>query len=243
MMNPKSCLNCGYEISGEFCAHCGQKADTARITPRSLIKSDILGSIWHIEARFFRTLKHILFGPGRMAMDYISGKRIKYYNLFSLLLILFGFNVLTLHFYLDLNPAEIPEGSTKILDFFSKYSKTILFAIIPMLGVNAYFIFKKIKLNIAEHFIIGTVSLLGILILFLFNDMVSLISLWKPAAEIFGILDKTSFVLLILFPAVTYWNAFKNSYSKLGLLWRVSVLYVLMGVESLAIITILYRIF
>ncbi|MDN5477779.1 hypothetical protein [Chryseobacterium carnipullorum] len=98
-------------------------------------------------------------------------------------------------------------------------------------------------MNIAEHFIIGTVSLLGILILFLFNDMVSLISLWKPAAEIFNILDKALFILFILFPAVTYWNAFKNSYSKLGLLWRVSVLYVLMGVESLAIITILYRIF
>ncbi|MCT2564308.1 DUF3667 domain-containing protein [Chryseobacterium herbae] len=242
-MNPKSCLNCGYEISGEFCSHCGQKADTARITPHSLIKSDILGSIWHIEERFFRTLKHILFGPGRMAMDYISGKRIKYYNLFSLLLILFGFNVLTMHFYLDLNPAEIPKDSAKILHFFSKYSKTILFVIIPMLGVNAFFIFKRIKLNIAEHFIIGTVSLLGILILFLFNDMVSLIGLWQPAAKIFAILDKASVVLLILFPAVTYWNAFKNSYSKPGLLWRVSVLYVLMGIESLAIIMILYRIF
>ncbi|REC76426.1 hypothetical protein DRF60_13755 [Chryseobacterium elymi] len=242
-MNPKSCLNCGHKISDEFCAHCGQKTDTARITLQSLIKSDILGSIWHIEARFFRTLKHVLFGPGRMAMNYISGKRTRYYNLFSLLLILFGFNVLTLHFYLNLNPDEISEGNSNILEFFSKYSKTILFVIIPMLGTNAYFIFKRIKLNIAEHFIIGTVSLLGILIIFLFNDMVSLVGLWKPAAKIFGILDKASFVLFILFPAVTYWNAFKKSYSKPGLLWRVSVLYVLMGIESLAIITVLYRVF
>lgn len=242
-MNQKSCLNCGHKISDEFCSHCGQKADTARITPQTLIKTDILGSIWHIEARFFRTVKHILFGPGRMAMDYISGKRIKYYNLFSLLLILFGFNVLTMHFYLHLNPAEIPEGSSNILEFFSKYSKTILFVIIPMLAVNAFFVFKRKKLNIAEHFIIGTVSLLGILILLLFNDMVSLIGLWKPAAKIFAILDKASVVLLALFPAVTYWNAFKNSYSKPGLLWRVSVLYVLMGIESLAVIIVLFRIF
>ncbi|MDQ0064619.1 DUF3667 domain-containing protein [Chryseobacterium lathyri] len=241
-MNPKICLNCGHKISGEFCSHCGQKADTARITPRSLIKTDVLGSIWHIEERFFRTLKHILFGPGRMAMDYISGKRIKYYNLFSLLLILFGFNVLTMHFYLDLNPDEIRKESSKIFEFFSRYSKTILFVIIPILGTNAYFIFKRMKLNIAEHFIIGTVSLLGILIIFLFNDMISLIGLWKPAAKIFGILEKASFVLFILFPAVTYWNAFKKSYSKPGLLWRVSLLYVLMGIESLGIIAILYRI-
>jgi hypothetical protein len=241
-MNPKSCLNCGHEISDEFCSHCGQKADTARITPRSLIKTDILGSIWHIEERFFRSLKHVLFRPGKMAMDYISGKRIKYYNLFSLLLILFGFNVLTMHFYLDLNPNEIQKESSKIFEFFSRYSKIILFVIIPILGTNAYFIFKRMKLNIAEHFIIGTVSLLGILIIFLFNDMVSLIGLWKPAAKIFGILEKASFILFILFPAVTYWNAFKKSYSKPGLLWRVSLLYVLMGIESLVIIAILYRI-
>lgn len=242
-MSQKSCMNCGHKISGEFCSYCGQRADTARITPQTLLKTDVLQSIWHIEARFFRTLKHVISGPGRMAMDYISGKRVKYYNLFSLLLILFGFNVLTMHFYLHLNPGEISEGSSDVVGFLSKYSKTILFVIIPMLAVNAFFIFKRKKLNIAEHFIIGTVSLLGILILFLFNDMVSLIGLWKPAAKIFAVLDNASVVLLILFPAVTYWNAFKNSYSKPGLLWRVSLLYALMGVESFAIIVVLYRIF
>jgi hypothetical protein len=128
-------------------------------------------------------------------------------------------------------------------NFFSKYSKIILFVIIPILGSASYLIFKRIKLNIAEHFIIGTVSLLGILILFLLSDIVSLIGLWQPVSKIFNIFDKILFGLSILFPALTYWNAFKNSYSKPGLLWRVLILYVLMGIESLIIIAILYRIF
>lgn len=242
-MNLQSCLNCGHKISGEFCSHCGQKTDTSRITPHSLIRNDILGSIWHIETRFFNTVKDILLKPGKTAMEYISGKRIRYYNFLSLLLILFSFNVLGLHWYEKFASTESLAETSEVKTFFSKYSKTILFVIIPMLAINAWFIFKRIKLNIAEHFIIATVSLLGILIIFLFNDMVSLIGLWKPAAKIFGILDKASFVLFILFPAVTYWNAFKKSYSKPGLIWRVSVLYVLMGIESLAIITVLYRIF
>lgn len=242
-MSKKSCLNCGHKIYDEFCPHCGQKSDTGRITTRTLIKSDILGSIWHIETRFFNTVKDILFRPGKTGMDYISGKRVRYYNFLSLLLILFSFNVLGLHFYEKLAPPETLAEDSQVKSFFSNYSKTILFVIIPMLAFNAFFLFKRIKLNIAEHFIIGTVSLLGILILFLLNDIVSLIGLWKPVTKIFDVLDKILFALFILFPAVTYWNAFKNSYSKPGLLWRTAVLYVLMGVESLAIVMILYRIF
>jgi hypothetical protein len=106
-MNKKRCLNCGHPISDEFCAHCGQKADTARITIHSLIKNDILGSIWHVEAKFFHTLKDILFRPGKTAMEYISGKRIRYNNFISLLLILFGFNVLSYHYYEKFAPTEI----------------------------------------------------------------------------------------------------------------------------------------
>lgn len=242
-MNKKSCLNCGHSVSDEFCSHCGQKTDTARITPRSLIKNDILGSIWHVETRFFNTLKDIITRPGQTAMDYISGKRIRYNNFIPLLLVLFSFNVLGLHYYERFASPEVLADDSEIKDFLSKYSKAILFVIIPMLAVNAYFLFKRINLNIAEHFIIGTVSLLGILIIFLLDDIVSLIGLCQPVSKIFEFIDKIIFGLSIIFPAITYWNAFKNSYSKIGLLWRVLVLYVLMGLESSAISLILYEIF
>ncbi|WP_162143873.1 DUF3667 domain-containing protein [Chryseobacterium daeguense] len=235
-------MNCGHSISDEFCPHCGQKADTARITPKSLIKNDILGSIWHVEARFFNTLKDIIIRPGKTAMDYISGKRIRYNNFISLLLVLFGFNVLGLHFYGKFAPPETLADDSEIRMFFSKYSKTILFIIIPMLAVHAYFLFRRVKLNIAEHFIIATVSLLGILIIFLFDDIVSLIGLWKPVSKIFDIFDNIIFGLFILFPALTYWNAFKNIYSTPGLFWRVLVLYVLMGIESSVLILALYKV-
>jgi len=242
-MTKKSCLNCGHKVSGEFCSHCGQKSDTTRITLHSLIKSDILGSIWHVESKFFRTLKHVLLNPGKMAMDYISGKRITYYNLFSLLLILFGFNALALHFYLDLEPKEIPAESSKIIDFFSQYSKTILFVLIPILALNAWILFKRIKLNLAEHIIIASVSLSGILTLLLLDDGISIISLYKPISKIINVLDKILVFAILLFPAFTYYNAFKASYSKSGLLWRLLVFYTLLGIEIVAIIILLYKIF
>jgi len=242
-MNQKSCLNCGYSVSDEFCPHCGQKTDTARITPKSIIKNDILGSIWHVEARFFNTLKDIIFRPGKTAMDYIAGKRIRYNNFIPLLLVLFSFNVLGLHYYEKFASAEVLAEDSEVKDFLSKYSKAVLFVIIPMLAVNAYFLFRRIKLNIAEHFIIGTVSLLGILILFLLDDIVSLIGLWKPVSKIFFAIDQLLFGVALLFPAVTYWNAFKNSYTSWGMVWRVVGLYFLMALESTVIGLILYEIF
>lgn len=242
-MTKKSCLNCGHRISDEFCSHCGQKSDTARITLHSLIKSDILGSIWHVEAKFFRTLKHVLLNPGTMGMDYVSGKRIKYYNLFSLLLILFGFNALALHFYLDLNPNKIPADSSKIIYFFSQYSKTILFALIPILACNGWILFKRMLLNLAEHVIIASVSLSGILTILLLDDVVSIIGIYEPLSKIIIILDKILVFGFLLFPAFTYFNAFKTFYSIFGLLWRLSVFYVLLVIEILAIIILLYKIF
>ncbi|KFF12228.1 DUF3667 domain-containing protein [Chryseobacterium soli] len=242
-MTKKSCLNCGHRISGEFCSHCGQKSDTERITLSSLIKSDILGSIWHVESKFFRTLKHVLLNPGTMAINYIAGKRIAYYNLFSLLLILFGFNALALHFYLDLNPNKFPEESSKIIDFFSQYSKTILFSLIPILALNGWILFKRMMLNLAEHVIIASVSLSGILAILLVDDLVSIISIYKPLSTIIDSVDKILVSGFLLFPAFTYYNAFKASYSKLGLFWRLSVFYSALGIEILAIIILLYKIF
>jgi hypothetical protein len=54
-----TCLNCNQKLFGNFCANCGQKADTHRITPKHTVtvqdsensegqiipESDILG--WH----------------------------------------------------------------------------------------------------------------------------------------------------------------------------------------------------
>jgi hypothetical protein len=242
-MNEKKCLNCSETVSGEFCSHCGQKSDTSRITPRSLITHDILGSIWYIETRFFITMKEILFRPGKAAMDYIFGKRVKYYNFLSLLLILVSFNVLGWHFYEKNASEEMLAESSTLKVFFTKYSNVIVFVIIPILAINAWFIFGKLKFNLAEHFTIGIVILLGILAIFLLSDVVNIIGLYRPLSKIFNYIDKILFGTFILFPAFTYCNAFKNYYSKQELLSRLIIMYLLIGIESFITIFLLHKIF
>lgn len=234
-MTKKSCLNCGHRISGEFCSHCGQKSDTARITPVLFIKNDILGSIWHIEARFLNTLKEILIRPGITATNYISGKRIRYYNFISLLLILFGFNVIAFHLFINTANIDLQAEGSKTIDFFSKYSKATLLFLIPVLACNAWIVFRKIKFNLAEHFVIATVSLIGILVFFLTDDLISIMGTYKPLSRISNLIDRVLETAFVFFPAFAYINAFRKNYSWAGLAWRLLVFYILVLSEILAV--------
>ena len=92
--------------------------------------------------------------PGQAALDYISGKRVKYYNVFYLSLLVLAVNILLLHLSKE-NNTEITKVKAlkemNINDFYSEYSKFVLFSIVPLLAINAKLLFKKLKLNLAEH--------------------------------------------------------------------------------------------
>ena len=89
-MTIKNCLNCEKEVTDKYCSGCGQKTDTHRISFKNFILHDILHGTFHIEKGILFTAKEALLRPGKAALDYIEGKRIKYYNVFYLVLITIG---------------------------------------------------------------------------------------------------------------------------------------------------------
>ena len=76
-----SCLNCGATLRTDqnFCPLCGQKTDTGRLTIRQLAK-DFLVMISKVEKGLVRLLKGLTFRPGNVAIEYIEGKRKKYFS-------------------------------------------------------------------------------------------------------------------------------------------------------------------
>ena len=44
-----NCLDCGAALTDRFCAHCGQPADTHRITLKHLLLHDLPHSVWHVD--------------------------------------------------------------------------------------------------------------------------------------------------------------------------------------------------
>lgn len=73
----KNCLNCGTQVEGRFCQHCGQENIIARESFWSLL-THFVYDITHFDSKFFGTMKYLLTKPGRLSLEYINGKRNSY---------------------------------------------------------------------------------------------------------------------------------------------------------------------
>jgi hypothetical protein len=209
------CLNCDSTIDNTFCPGCGQKTATHRIVLKHFILHDLLHGVWHLEKGIIFTLKETLLRPGQAALDYISGKRIKYYNVFYLSLLIIALNILLLHFKETAEPDLAKATQLKTMDlnaFFSKYSKIVLFCIVPLLALNAKLIFKRLKLNLAEHLIVGGITLLGMLVLSTIYILISYLNQHIYSYNFIGFFQVVFFLTVPLFPLWAYKNLTKGFY-------------------------------
>ena len=70
------CRNCGAELSGAYCAACGQKAHLHRTL--GAFGHDLLHSVLHFEGKIWRTLPLLAWRPGELTRRYIHGERAKF---------------------------------------------------------------------------------------------------------------------------------------------------------------------
>ena len=72
-----TCMNCGLEITGKYCAACGQRdADLRR--PIWIFARDFFQDVLELDTRFIHTVVPLLFQPGLMTRKYVEGKRAYY---------------------------------------------------------------------------------------------------------------------------------------------------------------------
>lgn len=71
------CQNCGTELQGPYCHYCGQPdKNFFRFFPALL--REMMGDLLDLDSRLTRTLKPLLFQPGKLANDYMHGRRFRY---------------------------------------------------------------------------------------------------------------------------------------------------------------------
>lgn len=75
------CLNCHHplDISDEYCPRCGQLNTTKKLSFNDFF-NEFFAGIFAYDSRFYRTLRVLLFKPGKISKDYIEGKRVRYAN-------------------------------------------------------------------------------------------------------------------------------------------------------------------
>jgi len=81
------CLNCGAELRGQYCGHCGQRASSRLISLWELTR-DAFGDLLEIDSRLWRTLIPLLVRPGKLTKDYLEGRRARYMPPFRMYLVL-----------------------------------------------------------------------------------------------------------------------------------------------------------
>jgi len=72
-----ACLNCGTVLAGPFCHYCGQPdKNLLRFFP--VLLREMLSDFLDFDSRFVRTMKPLLFHPGKLTRDYLDGRRFRY---------------------------------------------------------------------------------------------------------------------------------------------------------------------
>jgi hypothetical protein len=85
MDKEETCLNCGAPLQGQYCSQCSQKHINPNLTVYQLLH-EFFAELFTFDNRFFRTLKPLIFSPGKVTIDYNSGKRARYMPLLKLYL-------------------------------------------------------------------------------------------------------------------------------------------------------------
>lgn len=119
------CLNCGMPLlqNENFCSYCGQKNTTSKLSIGNYFNKLVSG-FFSYDSQFWTTFIPLLIKPGKVAKEYIQGKRAKYVNPFQLYLhvsIIF-FLILGISNKIDSakNPIKDIATASKSLDSLSK---------------------------------------------------------------------------------------------------------------------------
>lgn len=113
-----TCASCGHTFTGRYCNNCGEKIIDEK--ERSILHflGQMINAITFTDVRFLTSLKLLLFRPGFLAREYVTGRR----NLYTVPLSLFFIGNLI---YFILQPIDTFNTSLKTQIYHQKYSQFI----------------------------------------------------------------------------------------------------------------------
>ena len=81
------CANCGQELLGDFCHHCGEQKHHAEELTLKHFFLHATHDLTHIDTKVFATLRYLFTRPGFLTQEFIAGRRTRYMRPFSLFLV------------------------------------------------------------------------------------------------------------------------------------------------------------
>jgi hypothetical protein len=218
-----ACKNCNTLLTGNFCHACGQKADTHRITFKHLMH-EFFHALTHADKGILFLVKELLYRPGYVTKEYLEGKRKKYFNPLSFLVIVSAVYALVVFksgYFESMHAENVARGTRAAMDTASKWpmymgasmriivnhGKIIhLVLIVPILTGLTWLMFWKPRYNFAETLVLG--ALYGGLINVIF------MVIFIPAFLLFGEARINNYVYQIVcmvYLIIAHYQLFKNN--------------------------------
>jgi hypothetical protein len=165
-----NCKNCDAVLDSKFCPGCGQKAETHRLTIGHIVH-EFFHLLTHAEMGIFYLVKKLLVRPGFVAKEYVEGKRKKYTNPISFLLVttaVGAFISFKSGYYQALSRPMAGQGNpspyfTETMEISINHGKILgLFLIVPLYSFLSWIFFWRPRYNFAENFVLQS-YLIGML--------------------------------------------------------------------------------
>ena len=153
-----TCKNCDASLSGPFCAACGQKADTRRIS-WAWLGHELQHSLFHVDKGLWLTLRELLTRPGHAIREFLEGQRVRRFKPFATLIVLATVYSL-LYRWMGPDTAFMirDEGSRKVMEVMNKlmgqYYALLELATLPGLAFFSWLWMRKYGHNFVEHLVI-----------------------------------------------------------------------------------------
>lgn len=178
-----SCKNCQFTFNGKYCPMCGEKVVEQNDFSFRTIVSQAFEMITNVDSRIIRSLRYLLFYPGRLSDLYVEGFRVSLMKPFQIFLVA---NIFFFVFLSDIDIFRTPskwffiesfdglavldqvrkiESNTnlsreKIADMYdatsSDFAKSLLFVLIPTFALITFGLFYKRKPEFGKHLVFST---------------------------------------------------------------------------------------
>lgn len=212
------CKNCGAQLTGNFCQNCGQSANIHKITFKHLFH-EFFHALTHADKGFLFLIKELVTRPGYVALEYLEGKRKKYFNPLSFLVIaaaIWALVVLKSGYFEAMGsyntrgsggmPEEMARYFSESMRIILAHGKIITLIITaPVLAFLSWIFFRKHKNTLAENFVLSS---------FLAGQInLGLVIFFVPAFLLFGhakMNNNIYQVVFLIYLMIAYQQFFKN---------------------------------
>jgi hypothetical protein len=173
------CKNCGENLAGNYCHHCGQRAMTPHDYSFLSFLQHAIHDITHFDSKIFRSIVPLLFKPGFLTAEYLLGRQARFikpvtmFVLANLAFFLIGYRMGLLNWTMQgvvsgphsglakkLVAEKIRAAKTSEEEFAAHFKevlknnqKSMFFFLIPLFGLALKLVYLRSKRYYVEHLI------------------------------------------------------------------------------------------